>query len=356
VRDERALVGDVERASGGSDRGVHIAVIADALAGTLERGAKRGSERLGCRTDAAGVAPRDLERALALERGPRVLGQYGDAFTELRRVLARDDAHDTAHTRRRQRTGVVHTVDACAERRVQDRGDDNAVTCDIHAEALTSGRDPDDVVVRHPRAENPEVVHALERDLVGRLNCSGVGRQLAVVETPSRRRVNHDPVVRVAGRGVDFPASRRGGHERVPRGRADTPQYRPVRAHARASARELVAESLIERRLHDANLMPRHVELFGDDHRQRRLGACADLGVLRGDGDDAVGLDLDERTDLRGRCRPLCATPTDHTRVCGAGGVRDQRGDEESAGGRGTDADESSPTDVGSWDERIGSP
>jgi len=49
----------------------------------------------------------------------------------------------------------------------------------------------------------------------------------------------------------------------------------------------------IERRLLDAHVSPIDVELLGDDHRQHRLDALADLRVLRHDGDDAVRCDAD---------------------------------------------------------------
>ena len=48
-----------------------------------------------------------------------------------------------------------------------------------------------------------------------------------------------------------------------------------------------------------STLLPIGVELLGDDHRQRRLHALADLGVLREQHDRAVGADLHVRVQVR---------------------------------------------------------
>ena len=106
--------------------------------------------------------------------------------------------------------------------------------------------------------------------------------------------MNDDACLGAAFRWLDVPALRRRRHQHLPRGRTDTAQRVVVERGRPAAAGELLTELRgIERRLLDAHVSPIDVELLGDDHRQHRLDALADLRVLRHDGDDAVRRNAD---------------------------------------------------------------
>ena len=93
----------------------------------------------------------------------------------------------------------------------------------------------------------------------------------------------------------------RGGDEHLARGGADPPVRIVVAGNGGAAAGALRAVLRVEVALLDGDHLPVDVQLLGDDHRQRRLDALADLGVLADDGDLAVGGDLDE--DVRNERR-----------------------------------------------------
>jgi len=81
----------------------------------------------------------------------------------------------------------------------------------------------------------------------------------------------------------------------LPPGCADLTHRRPVRRRRRAAAGDLIPVLRgIDIRLLDLDLAPLDVELVGDDHREHVADALADLGILRDDGDDAIGRDADE--------------------------------------------------------------
>ena len=92
------------------------------------------------------------------------------------------------------------------------------------------------------------------------------------------------------------PGLRRSRDDHVAAGCADLAQRFPVGRRRVAAAGVLRAVlHLIEIRLLDADVFPVDVELFGDEHRQVRLHALADVRVLRHQRDDAVRGDRDER-------------------------------------------------------------
>ena len=108
--------------------------------------------------------------------------------------------------------------------------------------------------------------------------------------------------------------------------RGHLPQRIPVGRRRRASACVLPAVlRLIEVGLLDADARPRHAELVGEDHRQRRLDALTDLGILRDDRDDVVGRDLDE--GVRNKRLPGSLRDDSRNRI-------EVRGDEHAATGQ----------------------
>jgi hypothetical protein len=148
---------------------------------------------------------------------------------------------------------------------------------------------------RHPRADEAKTRGVLPRRLGRNGASSGVRREGAVVEPAAGRRVQHGAVACRAVRRRHAPARRGRFHQHPPGNGARGPERFPVVADPRAPARELVAEMrLVEVGLHHPHPLPGYVELLGDDEGQRGLHALADLRILGGDRDSAIGGNLDE--------------------------------------------------------------
>jgi hypothetical protein len=77
----------------------------------------------------------------------------------------------------------------------------------------------------------------------------------------------------------------------------------PVAGRGGAAARDLTRVlRRVVRRLFNLDLLPIDLQFLRDQHRQARLDALSDLGVLGDDRDDAVGANLDEVAGQN--CRP----------------------------------------------------
>jgi hypothetical protein len=114
--------------------------------------------------------------------------------------------------------------------------------------------------------------------------------------------VAHSPCA-VCTRGRHAPSRRRGRDGHLPAGGADATQ-RISWSASPCSRRHAVGRTcLVEAGLFDGHSGPVDVELLGDEHRQRRLDALADLRVLGHDGDAAVRSDRDEGPRHEGRAR-----------------------------------------------------
>ena len=173
--------------------------------------------------------------------------------------------------------------------------------------------------------DGPEIRRRHRERLVG---------ELAVADRSLGRGVEH-----FAGRrrelGFGHVPRRRGGRDQhLPRGRADLAHRRVVAGHRGAAAGRLRAVLRIEIALLDLDGLPVDVELFSDQHRQRRLDALADFRILADDGDRAVTRDLDERVrHERRRWRAAALSEQ------GAHGL-DVGGDDEAAAGERADSEE----------------
>jgi hypothetical protein len=131
---------------------------------------------------------------------------------------------------------------------------------------------------------------------IGHGQSRGELRELAVRGAAIRGLVSHRAVSgsQLARRHV--PALRCRLHEHRTRDGAGLTEPVPIGRHGRRAARDLrTVELEADRRLLDTHVVPLRVELFRDDHRQRRLDALPDLGVLREQHDRAVGPHLNER-------------------------------------------------------------
>ena len=132
---------------------------------------------------------------------------------------------------------------------------------------------------RHRRGIGGEFHIAQLATACGMDDAAVAGGQFAGCHTPTRRR-----------RTDQHGASHGTG----------TAQTFPVHGDGKRTAGELRAVGGgIDGRLLNANILPGGVHLFGDDHRQRRLHALADFGVL-GEQQDAGFVDAQKAVRLQG--------------------------------------------------------
>ena len=299
----RALFpGDIELAPRLVDQPPGVADDGDAVGRRdLEhRGRGRGASGLGGRVDHEGVghAGRGLDR---VEIGGLHLAAVDPALLE----------HGVLHAGHR---------DVDAEKRFA--GDDLRVV------------DPADLL-----ADDLEVRGVLERDGpgIGRFDVRRGGRQLAVGQR-LLLEVDDAGLGRALLRiGLPLPGSGRDEHGAG--GGAHAAHRLVVHGRRHAAAGHLAAVlRRIEVRLLDADLAPRDVELLGDEHRQHRLDALADLGVLGHDRRDAVRGQPDEGVERR----LGAGIGGDRSRAARAV-QREAGADQHAAAGQGGDVKEAAP-------------
>ena len=120
------------------------------------------------------------------------------------------------------------------------------------------------------------------------------------------RRVEHLAALRAARRRIDIPALGRGRHQHGPRGRAGLAQRLPraadrIRVAGRLHAQQRIGvELFVGRRMLQPHLLEIHLQLFGDQHRDRGVGALAHLDIGHGQDDLPVALDADEGVGREG--------------------------------------------------------
>ena len=113
--------------------------------------------------------------------------------------------------------------------------------------------------------------------------------------------VDHLPGLRVAARRIDLPLLRGRVDQHDARGGAGAAHRLPRKADRRRTAGELAAEQRVHeeffvgRRVIERDRVERHFELFGDQHRDRRIDALAHLDLRNHQRDLARRVDLDER-------------------------------------------------------------
>jgi hypothetical protein len=110
-------------------------------------------------------------------------------------------------------------------------------------------------------------------------------------------------LLRMARRGIDPPLPRRRGNQHQTSGGAGTAQRLPHRPHRGRTAGRLQAEQrvriepVVGRRVFETDLSEVDLQLFGNQHRHRGIGALAHLDlrydhrhlVVAGDADKGIG-------------------------------------------------------------------
>ena len=249
------------------------------------------------------VVPHDLEGLPALERGPEVVGDHGDAARDLDDVL---DAGD------RLRRGRVEGLDLAAghdgallDGRDQHAGDLHVDPVDRLAVDLLR-----DVDARPRLADVPELVLRLERRVLRDRQGLRLVDELAVQQAAAGGDVDDHPGL---GRHLvegDAPLLGRRLAEHLARRGAGLPQGLEVIADAAAPAVGLLAgdrvrvEARVGRRGLHPDAVPVGVELVRDDHRHRGHRALTHLGDRVDDGDDAVAIDAEPLVGREDARRP----------------------------------------------------
>ncbi len=346
VRDERIEVRRLDRLRRALHRAVEVAVLAQILLRRLLR------QRLRLRR----------EPFAALRRGRPLVPLHDELLSRLLDeppvVADQRDTREKSHQpallcliddERVLHAGLrLHLVEIRARRLAGEHGALHVARVqhsrhrDVDAEHRLSGHDVPHVDAGHARADDLEIfrVFQLHRREIGRGQRRRLRGELTVRRLAAALAVQHDAFGRLElGLRHVERLRRRGDKHRAPR-RADLTHRHPVRRRRRAAARALRLElGRVEQRLFDANVLPRHVQLVGDDHRKHRLHALPDLRVLGDDRDDAVRRDANEVAE-----RGLGRRRRERERF-GRFTELDVRAEQNAAAGERGDAQERTPVD-----------
>ena len=141
-------------------------------------------------------------------------------------------------------------------------------------------------------------------------------RQGAIGHGAPALAVMHHARIGFAVFGGHVPALRGRSHQHLASRSAHAPQGIVIRGRRIAAARMLAPKDrLVEGRLLDPDVLPGHVQLLGDDHREHGSDALSDLRVFRQDRDDAIGGDAHIGGDAR-------SVPGSRAGAAGQGGLQ----------------------------------
>ncbi len=247
-----------------------------------------------------------------LDRGPRVVGENRDAVGETRGQrlveLGTLDVDHVAHAGDLARFAVVERVERAVEKRAtQHHRGQCAGEIRIDAETAAAGDDVARIGDARRLADDVELFGFLQRRRIGRrIDACGTSRERAVRQRASIR-CDHLPGFGAEFLGRKIPFLRGGLHQQPACGRAGFAQFLPRIRNVRTAAGALIAVAvrwslvgvdIAIRKLDHAHERPIDVELFGDQHRQRRHHTLTDLARTRADDDAVVALDPNERADF----------------------------------------------------------
>jgi hypothetical protein len=150
-------------------------------------------------------------------------------------------------------------------------------------------------------ADIDEILGVLERDIRRRRLAARGDGKLAVGKISPAFGVRHLALRRRAACRFDLPLSRRGLNQHGTRARSSLAQRHPERAdrvgiagHLQAEGR-IAIELVVRRGVLQRHLREIGVELFGEDHRNRRIDALAHLDLRHHQRGVPVLIDADER-------------------------------------------------------------
>ena len=222
-----------------------------------------------------------------------MVGHDGDGVVE---------PHDLTHALDGLGRRIIHALHAAAEdRRLRQRRDLHARRPNIDA---VDGRAVDlrrRVQPLGRRADQLEILRSLERHVFGDGHAGGIGGEFAIFDASSGRRVKHFAALRATGRRIDVPALCRRRHQHGSRGRTGLAQRLPrtadrvrVAGRLHAGKQGIAVELFVGRSMLEPHLLQVHLQLFGDQHRDRGVGALAHLDIGHGQDNLPVAADADE--------------------------------------------------------------
>ncbi len=311
VRDERIEVRRLDRLRRALHRAVEVAVLSQILLRRLLRqGLRLRREALAALRRRRPFVPLNDELLSRLLDEPPVVADQRDTgekshqpallgLIDDERVLHAGLRLHLVEIRARRLAGEHRTLHVARVQHSRHR--------DVDAEHRLSGHDVPHVDAGHARADDLEVlrVFQLHRREIRRGQRRRLRGQLTVRRLAAALAVKHHAFGRLELGFRHVERLRRGGDQHRATRRADLTHRHPVGRRRRAAAGALPLEfGRVERRLFDAHVLPRHVELVRDDHRKHRLHALPDLRILGDDRDDAVRRDADEVAE-RGLGRSL---------------------------------------------------
>jgi len=244
-------------------------------AGLLRRAGKlcddvgHGNLRIGSRV------PLRVRRSEALLRGERVIGHYRHD------VIERDDLTHAGHCFRLR---FVYGDQLSAEaRRLRQYGELHPRQARINAELRAAVHLASAIETSMRRSDELERAGFLQRDLLGDRHFGGGIDERTVGQRASGARVDDDSFLRATGRRIDLPALRGGRHQHDARSCTGLTQRTVKTANRFGGAGHLDAyrririELVVGGSVLDRDLVDIDLELFRDQHRQRRERALAHL-------------------------------------------------------------------------------
>ena len=301
VGEEGILVGGLERLRRRTQRAGRIAVAREGLLrGLLRQCLRLTIEVLGALGRGRSFLPGDLELAPCLVDQPPGIANDGDTVDRQLRGVRVDDEGIGDAGRRLDGVEVDALHTTAVDRALLEHGVLHPGHRDVDAEQRLANDDLRVVYARNRLPDDREVLRVLERDgpRIGRLKPRRGTRQFAV---------GHRLVLEVDDSGfgrallrLGAPLLRRGFHEHGASGSPGAAHRLVVHRRRHAAAGHLAPVlGRVEVRLLHAHLTPGDVEFLGDEHRQHRLDALPDLGILGHDRHHAIRREADERVEDR---------------------------------------------------------
>jgi hypothetical protein len=174
------------------------------------------------------VLEHDVERLASFERGPRVVGNNGDAGADL---------YDRAHAGHFLRARGVERFHGAAEHR---RTEDGRIAHARHAhvESVTrfAGDDVAALDALRRFADDAEITGAFQRDVGRHGQRRRRGHELAVRNALLQRVGDDEAALRAQRRTLDAEPRRRSAQQQLARGRTGLTQRLPLRGHAETAA------------------------------------------------------------------------------------------------------------------------
>ncbi len=259
------------------------------------------------------------------------------------------DFDDLAHAGNLLRVGIVDAGERAAEHRaIGDGRVDHVGHAHVQSEHSGAVYFLRRIEALHRGADQLEIFRIFQRHVLRRGQFRRGVHQLSVTNAAVAGRMNHLPGFCMTAGRIDLPLLRGRADQYGACGRAGTAHRLPGIADRRRTAGELAAEQrvheefFVRRRVIERDRVERHFELFGDQHRDRRIHALPHLDLRHHQRDFARRVDLDEGVRLEHAVlRRLIPIAADHgfAGLLVLTGGRHAETQQQAAAGRGTDRD-----------------